>query len=120
MFVTVADPIASGFVGSLARPGGNLTTGFTVDNSAVQGGKWVQLLKEIAPQVVRVALLLNPETACAAPASTCPPFNQPHHPLAIQVSPAPVHTRDEIEGVIATLARDPGGGLIVDAGRIQR
>jgi putative ABC transport system substrate-binding protein len=110
VFVTVADPIASGFVGSLARPGGNLT-GFTVDNS-VQGGKWVQLLKEIAPQVVRVALLLNPETA--APLQLyMPAIQSAASSLAIQVSPAPVHTRDEIEGVIATLARDPGGGLIV-------
>ena len=63
--------------------------------------------------MVRVALLLNPETAAplqlllASHSSSC------ISPLAIQVSPAPVHARDEIEGVIAALARDPGGGLIV-------
>jgi len=61
VFANVADPVGSGFVGSLAHPGGNLT-GFTTDNSAL-GGKWVQLLKEIAPQTVRVALLFNPATA---------------------------------------------------------
>jgi putative ABC transport system substrate-binding protein len=110
VFVTVADPIASGFVESLARPGGNMT-GFTVDNSA-QGGKWVQLLKEIAPHVVRVALLVNPETA--APLQVfLPAIQAAASSLAIQVRPAPVHVTDEIEGVIAALARDPGGGLIV-------
>ena len=60
VFVNVADPIASGFAASLARPGGNIT-GFTTDISA-QGGKWVQLLKELAPRTVRVALLFNPAT----------------------------------------------------------
>ena len=110
VFVTVADPIASGFVGSLARPGGNMT-GFTVDISSV-GGKWVQLLKEIAPHVVRMALLLNPETA--APLQLyMPAIQAAASSSAIQVSPAPVYVRDEIEGVIATLAHDPGGGLIV-------
>jgi putative ABC transport system substrate-binding protein len=110
VFVTVADPIASGFVASLARPGGNMT-GFTVDNSA-QGGKWVQLLTEIAPGVVRVALLQNPETSAPLQIfiSAIQAAASSH---AIQVSFAPVHDRDEIEGVIAALARDPGGGLIV-------
>ena len=59
--MNVADPIDSGFVVSLARPGGNLT-GFMTDNSAL-GGKWVQLLKEIAPLTVRIALMFNPATA---------------------------------------------------------
>src|SRR5205085_11672947 len=61
VFVNVADPIGSGFVVNLARPGGNLN-GFMTDNSAL-GGKWVELLKEIAPQTVRAALLFNPTTA---------------------------------------------------------
>ena len=61
VFVNVADPIGSGFVVSLARPGGNLT-GFMTDNSAL-GGKWVELLKEIAPRTVRAALMFNPTTA---------------------------------------------------------
>jgi putative ABC transport system substrate-binding protein len=64
VFVNVADPIASGFVTSLASPGGNIT-GLTVETSA-QGGKWVQLLKEIAPRTVRMALLFNPVTAVPA------------------------------------------------------
>ena len=61
VFVNVGDPIASGFAASLARPGGNIT-GFTVETPA-QGGKWVELLKEIAPLTVRMALLFNPATA---------------------------------------------------------
>ena len=54
MFVTVSDPIGSGFAANLAHPGGNIT-GFTVDDSAL-GGKWVELLKEIAPRTARVVL----------------------------------------------------------------
>src|SRR6516165_1355152 len=58
VFVTVSDPIGSGFAASLARPGGSIT-GFTVDDSAL-GGKWVELLKQIAPGTTHVALLFNP------------------------------------------------------------
>ena len=65
VFATVADPIGSGFAASLAHPGGNIT-GFTGIDPAL-GGKWVELLKEIAPRTVRVALLFNPATAVAAP-----------------------------------------------------
>ena len=61
VFVNVADPIASGFAASLARPGGNIT-GLTIESPA-QGGKWVELLKEIEPHTVRMALLFNPATA---------------------------------------------------------
>jgi ABC-type uncharacterized transport system substrate-binding protein len=110
VFVNVGDPVASGFAASLARPGGNIT-GFTVETPA-HGGKWVELLKEITPRTVRMALLFNPATAVPlqffmlsiqAAASS----------LAIQISNAPVHATDEIEGVIAAQARNPGGGLIV-------
>ena len=58
VFVTVSDPIGSGFAANFARPGGNIT-GFTVDDAAV-GGKWVELLKQIAPDTAHVALLFNP------------------------------------------------------------
>jgi putative tryptophan/tyrosine transport system substrate-binding protein len=61
VFAVVADPIGSKFVANLARPGGNIT-GFTSNDSAL-GGKWVQLLKEIAPRTVRVAVLFNPATS---------------------------------------------------------
>jgi putative ABC transport system substrate-binding protein len=110
VFMTVADPIASGFVASLARPGGNVT-GFALFESAL-GGKWVELLKQIAPRTVRAALLFNPATA--------PPLEvymssiqAAASSFGIEVTAAPVHTKDEIEGIVAAQARSPGGGLIV-------
>jgi putative ABC transport system substrate-binding protein len=110
VFVSVGDPIASGLVTKLNRPGGNVT-GFMLDVSS-QGGKWVQLLKEIAPRTVRVALLDNPATA---PSSQLfmPSIQAAASTLAIEVSPTPVRVKEEIEGVIAAQARGPGGGLIV-------
>jgi putative ABC transport system substrate-binding protein len=110
VFTAVADPVVSGFVQSLAHPGGNLT-GFTTQAPAI-GGKWVGLLKEIAPRTVRVAMLFNPATA-PTPQLYIHLIESVATSLAIQTSAAPVHAKDEIEGVIAALARDPGGGLIV-------
>ena len=110
VIVTVADPISSGFVTSLGRPGGNVT-GFALYEPGM-GGKWLELLKQVAPGVTRVALLFNPATtvpvkfymsSIEAAASS----------FAIQASTAPAHAKDEIEGVIAALATNPGAGLIV-------
>jgi len=110
VFVNVADPIGSGFVESLARPGRNLT-GLTTDNPAL-GGKWVQLLKEIAPQTMRVALLFNPATAVPVK-FYLPSVQAAASTSGIEVNATPVHAREEIEGVIAAQARDQGGSLIV-------
>jgi putative tryptophan/tyrosine transport system substrate-binding protein len=110
VFVTVSDPIASGFATSLARPGGNVT-GFALFESSM-GGKWVELLKQIAPRTVHVALLFNPATVVPLKIYM-PSIQAAASSLAIQVSTAPVHAKDEIEGVIAAQARNPGGGLIV-------
>jgi putative ABC transport system substrate-binding protein len=110
VFANVADPVGSGFVGSLARPGGNLT-GFTTDNTAL-GGKWVQLLKEIAPRTVRVALLLNPATAVPLK-FYMPSVQAAASASGIEVNAISVHAKDEIEGVIAAQARDQGNSLIV-------
>ena len=110
VFVTVSDPIASGFATSLARPGGNVT-GFALFESSM-GGKWVELLKEIAPRTVRVALLFNPATAVPLKIYM-PSIQAAASSFAIQASAAPVHAKDEIEGVIAAQARNPGSGLIV-------
>ncbi|HEX4043510.1 MAG TPA: ABC transporter substrate-binding protein [Xanthobacteraceae bacterium] len=110
VFVQVSDPIGGGFATSLRRPSGNIT-GFTTDNSA-QGGKWVEVLKEIAPHTVRVALLFNPDTA-ASPKMFMPSILAAASSFGVQASAAPVHAKDEIEGVIAALAVKPGGGLIV-------
>jgi putative ABC transport system substrate-binding protein len=109
VFTPVADPVGQGFVQSLARPGGNLT-GFSSYGAELMG-KWVQLLKEVAPSVTRVAVIFNPDTAPLAPLynraieAAAPSFG-------ITVTLAPVHDDAGIEAAVATLARDPGGGLI--------
>ena len=110
VFLNVADPIGSGFVVSLARPSGNLT-GFMTDNSAL-GGKWVELLKEIAPRTVRVALMFNPTTAVPLK-FYMPSVQAAASASSVEVNATPVHAKDEIEGVIAAQARDQGGSLIV-------
>ena len=110
VFATVADPIGSGFAGSLAHPGGNIT-GFAAVDSAM-GGKWLELLKEIAPRTERVALLFNPVTAVPVQ-FFMPSIQVAASSFAVQASAAPIHAKDEIEGVIAAQARNPGGGLIV-------
>jgi ABC-type uncharacterized transport system substrate-binding protein len=109
VFVQVSAPVESGWVGSMARPGGNMT-GFTNFEPSM-GGKWVELLKEIAPGVVRVAVLMHPETPVhvalwGAAESAAPSFG-------VQVTAAQVHDRDEVEIAITTFARQSGGGLIV-------
>src|ERR1700722_2364566 len=110
VFVNVADPVTSEFVASFAHPGGNVT-GFANNNSAL-GGKWVQLLKELAPRTARVALLSNQATG--APLQLfMPSIQAAASSIAVEVSPAPVLTTDEIESVIAGQARSPGGGLVV-------
>jgi putative ABC transport system substrate-binding protein len=110
VFVNVADPVTSEFVASFARPGGNVT-GFANNNSAL-GGKWVQLLKELAPRTARVALLSNQATG--APLQLfMPSIQAAASSIAVEVTPAPVLATDEIESVIAGQARSPGGGLVV-------
>jgi putative tryptophan/tyrosine transport system substrate-binding protein len=110
VFVSVTDPVGSGFATSVARPDGNVT-GFMTNDTAM-GGKWVELLKEIAPRTVRAALLFNPATA--VPIQTyIPSIGAAASSFAVAVSATPVHAREDIEGVIAAQARDPGGGLIV-------
>ena len=110
VFVLVSDPIDSGFAASLAHPSGNIT-GFTGNDPAI-GGKWMELLKEIAPRTARVALLFNP---AVAPQLNfyMPSIKSTALSVAVEVSPAPVHATEEIEGVIAAQARAPDGGLIV-------
>jgi putative ABC transport system substrate-binding protein len=110
VFAGVSDP--SGFVANLAHPGGNVTGFMSGNAEPALGGKWVELLKQIAPRTVRVALLFNPATAVLLQ-SFMPSIQAAASSLAVQVSAAPVHSKDEIEGVIAAQARDPGGGLIV-------
>ena len=109
VFVTVGDPIGSGFAASLARPGGNVT-GLAALEPAL-GGKWVELLKEIAPRTERVALLFNPATAPPIQ-FTMPSILAAASSLGVNISAAPVHANDGIESVIAAQAHNPSGGLI--------
>jgi putative ABC transport system substrate-binding protein len=110
VIANVADPIASGFVTSLGRPGGNVT-GFALYEAGM-GGKWLELLRQIAPGVKRVALLFNPATTVPVKFYMSS-IDAAASSFAIQASTAPVNAKDEIEGVIAALAANPGAGLIV-------
>jgi putative ABC transport system substrate-binding protein len=109
VFVSVSDPIGAGFVASLARPGGNLTGLLQYEEGIA--GKWLAMLKEIAPRLARAALVANPKTtaydyflrtAKAAAAS-----------LTIELVPNPVETTADIERAIASVARVPNSGLLL-------
>jgi putative tryptophan/tyrosine transport system substrate-binding protein len=109
VFATVIDPIGSGFVASLPQPGGNVT-GFTFVEPTI-GGKWLELLKEIAPRITRVAFLYNPPTAPYAD-YYLNPFKAVAASLGVEAIAAPVHDASELEAVVAAEARAPNGGLI--------
>jgi putative tryptophan/tyrosine transport system substrate-binding protein len=109
VFVHVPDPVGAGFVDSLARPGGN-ATGFTLSEYDM-GGKWLQLLKEIAPSVMRAAVLRDSAIPqgiglWGAIQTAAPSFG-------IEVSPVNVRDAPEVERAIAAFARSSNGGLIV-------
>jgi len=110
VFATVSDPVGSGFVASLARPGGNVT-GFQAMLGSL-GGKWLELLKEIAPRVARVAMLFNPASAPYAE-SFLNPFKAAAPSFAVEPIAASVGDTSELESVIAAQARAQNGGLIV-------
>ena len=109
IFVTVADPIGSGFVASLPRPGGNVT-GFT-NLEGSMAGKWLELLKEMAPGLSRAALLYNPATA---PFSEIyiKPFKAAAASLAVEAIVAPIDDTSGLESAMAAQARAPNGGVI--------
>jgi putative tryptophan/tyrosine transport system substrate-binding protein len=109
VFVTVADPVGNGVVASLPRPGGNIT-GF-INQEAGMGGKWVELLTEIAPGVKRVAMMFNPDTATAL--YFLPSSEAAARSFKVEPITAPVHSDAEIEAIITSLGRQPGGGLVV-------
>src|SRR5215467_6364972 len=109
VFAGVVDPVGAGFVESLARPGGH-TTGFTQFEFGMSG-KWLELLKEIAPGVSRAAVIRNPMTPAGsgqlgAIQALAPSFR-------VEISPIDVRDLSEIEHAIAAFAREPNGGLIV-------
>jgi putative tryptophan/tyrosine transport system substrate-binding protein len=109
VFVNVTEPVEQGFVETLARPGGNIT-GFSNFESMI-GGKWLQLLKEVDPQIARVGIFYNPQTApfaglflrsveAAAPV------------VGVEVAATPVQDEADIQAVMTAFARRPGGGLV--------
>jgi putative ABC transport system substrate-binding protein len=110
VFAIVADPIGSGFVANFARPGGNVT-GF-IFTEPTMAGKWLELLKEIAPHIARVAMLFNPTSATYAE-YWLKPLKAAAPSLAVEAIAAPVRDRSELETVIAAQAREPNGGLMV-------
>src|SRR5512132_436654 len=110
VFGLLADPIGSGFVASFPRPGGNVT-GF-VTMQPTMGGKWLELLKEIAPRTARVAALFNPATAPYAE-YWLSPFKAAAASFAVQSIFASVHDASELVSVVAAQANEPYGGLIV-------
>jgi len=112
VFTTLADPVGAGFVDSLARPGGN-ATGFIAFEYGLSG-KWLELLKQIAPSLTLVAILRDPTTAAgigqfAAIQSVAPSF-------AVELRPIEMREAGEIERAVTTFARSSNGGLIVTAG----
>jgi len=110
VFVVVSDPVGGGFVSNLPHPGGNVT-GFTNVEPSL-GGKWLELLKEVAPRVARVALMYNPRTAPSGGDYFLRPFEAAAASLAIKPIAAPVHDVAAIEDTVAALARQPDSGLI--------
>jgi putative tryptophan/tyrosine transport system substrate-binding protein len=109
VFTTVADPVGAGYIQSLAHPGGN-TTGFINFEYSI-GGKWLELLKELAPHVVRVAVLR--ESAVAAGAGQFGAIQASAASLGVELRPIDVRDAVEIEQAITAFARDPNGGLII-------
>jgi putative ABC transport system substrate-binding protein len=112
VFAVVSDPVGAGFVASLPRPGGNVT-GF-INIEATMGGKWLELLKEIAPRLRRVAIMFNPDTAAGGGAYYLGPFEAAARSLAVEPTQARVHGDAEIEAAIAALGREQAGLVVMD------
>jgi putative ABC transport system substrate-binding protein len=109
VFNLVNDPVGQGFVASLSRPGGNVT-GFTfIDFPLI--GKWLEMIKEIAPGVRHVVLMFNPDTTPFYPAFLHE-LEAANKSLAVELSASPVHNETEVEAAITALAGEPGGSLI--------
>jgi putative ABC transport system substrate-binding protein len=110
VFNQVTDPVAQGFVASLARPGGN-STGFGHWESGL-GGKWLELLKETAPQVKHVTVVFNPATATYS-GLFLPTMEASARALAVTLAIAPIYDMAEIERALAAVAAQPNGGLMM-------
>jgi putative ABC transport system substrate-binding protein len=112
VFTTGGDPVASGIVPRLDRPSGNITGFGGLEPSL--GGKWLELLSEIAPSLKRAALLFSPDVGVEP---YIPSFETAARSLKVEAITAPVHGDAEVETAITALGREPGGGLVVVAAR---
>jgi putative ABC transport system substrate-binding protein len=110
VFATVGDPVVQRIVSRLNQPGGN-TTGFALYELTL-GGKWLELLSEIAPGLKRAAIMFNPDTAGFA-SIIMPTFETAARSLKVAPITAPVHSEVEIQTAIIALGREPGGGLVI-------
>jgi putative tryptophan/tyrosine transport system substrate-binding protein len=113
VFVLVSDPVGEGFVASLAHPGGNIT-GFHNSEASI-GGKWLELLAQVAPRLKRVAMIYNPDTAPGHGKYYMPDFESAARSLQVTPVSAAVHTVTDLEAVIADLGSQPGGGFVAMA-----
>jgi putative ABC transport system substrate-binding protein len=109
----VSDPVGDGIVAGFARPGGNIT-GFT-NVEASMGGKWVEILKELAPAVTRVGFLFNPTTAPGGGSYFLRPFEAAAPSFNVRPIAIPVEDVADVERVLASLAAGANGGLIVNS-----
>jgi putative ABC transport system substrate-binding protein len=115
VFAQVADPVAEGLVGSLSQPGGNIT-GFSHFEFSM-GAKWVEVLKEIAPHVARVAILYDPSNRASI--GYLPSMQSAARALALEISPSPVRDDSDIERVTDALATEGNGGLVLVPGPLM-
>jgi putative tryptophan/tyrosine transport system substrate-binding protein len=115
VFPSAVDPVAAGFVDSLARPGGNVTGFLSVEYSI--SGKWLELLKQIAPSVTRVAVLRDPTLGTGTGLFAAIQAVAPS--LRVEVNPINMREAGEIERAVAAFARSPNGGLIVVTSRFS-
>jgi putative tryptophan/tyrosine transport system substrate-binding protein len=113
VFAIVSDPVGEGFVASLSHPGGNIT-GFHNSEASI-GGKWLELLAQVAPGVKRAAMIFNPDTAPGHGKYYMPDFEAAARSLDITPIAAPVHSLEELEAAITSLGRTPGGSFIAMA-----
>jgi putative ABC transport system substrate-binding protein len=111
IFVGASAPVEDGYVASYSRPSGNIT-GFTAFEPSMVG-KWLAALKDVAPAIVRVALIVNPDTAVLRGTFYLTAFNNAALALAIESTVVNVHSASDIETATAAIGRQPGGALIV-------
>jgi putative ABC transport system substrate-binding protein len=110
VFVVVSDPVGSGFVASLPRPGGNITGFINLESSL--SGKWIETLKDILPRIARAVIVYNPETAPYFE-YYLQPFDAAARSSIVEPVAAPVRTTADIERAVSSIANNPEAGLVV-------